>query len=773
MSNKLFRNVIATILATVMLTGLVACGEANNTEAAATAPQTEEASAVENSEDAEAEETDEAPEVKEKPYELNVNLLENGGFDDGLTGWALYTSKGGDAEFSNVDGVGVLKVKNTGAVNYAIQPYYDGFALLYGGVYEFSFDISSTVPRNLESRIQVNGGDYHAYVLNYYDLTESMETYTCTFRMEEGNDPAPRVCFNLGTPDGESNVGEHEIHIDNVSLKIVDDTDIVIEEVVDNTINVNCNQVGFLPKARKTAVSKVSKAGDSFDIVDAASGSVVYSGTFEKMVDSEAAGESLAQAVFTDFDKEGTYKIVIADGSESYPFNVSSNVYDDLLADSFKFFYSQRCGTELDSSIVGDFAHVACHTSDAIIYGTDKTKTVLGGWHDAGDYGRYTVPGAVAAADLLLAYEDSPEIWNGDNGDNTGIPESGNGIPDILDEVRYELEFLMMMQDEATGGVYHKISCKEFPEFVMPEEETEDLYLAPISHTATGDLAAILAKASVVYRDIDGEFADKCLKMAKKSWDYLEADPATKGYKNPEDILTGEYPDTRDGDERYWAATELYNATGDSKYADFIAEKINVGVNHGYGWAAVSSYGNMTYLNMDESKTNPDIVAAIKEGIIAEADKYVANVDSDGYMCDLGLGYVWGSNMNVSNNARMMIDAYKITGDAKYEQAAYDQISYLLGQNAVSYCFLSGYGTISPVNAHHRPSMATNYVLSGMVIGGPNKNLDDPYAKATLIDLPPAKCYADSNQAYSVNEVTIYWNSPFVYLLGYEMNANM
>ncbi len=767
MRNKMFKRIITLILTGAMLTGLVACGASEAAPAEVAAPQAEEAATKEETADAEAEE--EIEEVSEKPYEVNVNLIANGGFDDGLAGWSLYTAKGGVAEFANVDGECVLTIKNSGAVNYAVQPYYDGFALLYGGIYEFSFDMSSTVPRNLESRIQVNGGDYHAYVLNYYDITESMETYTCTFRMEESNDPAPRICLNLGTPDGESNIGEHEIHIDNVSLKIIDDTDIVVEEVVDNTIDVNCNQVGFLPKARKTAVSKVSKAGDAYDIVDADNGSVVYSGTFEKVVDSEAAAESLAQAVFTDFDKEGTYKIVLSGGEESYPFTIASDVYDTLLSDSFKFFYSQRCGEELDSAIVGDFAHPACHTSDAIIYGSDATKTVLGGWHDAGDYGRYTVPGAVAAADLMLAYEDAPEIWDNDN---TGIPESGNGVPDILDEVRYELEYLMMMQDEATGGVYHKISCKEFPEFIMPEEETEDLYLAPISHTATGDLAAVLAKASVLYRDFDSAFADKCLKMAKKSWDYLEADPATKGFKNPEDILTGEYPDNKDGDERYWAAVELYNATGDAKYEEFIEEKINVGISHGYGWALVSSYGNMAYIGMDESKTNPDVVAAIKDSVVEQADNYVANVLSDGYMCDLGTNYVWGSNMNVSNNARMMIDAYKLTGDEKYEQAAYDQLSYLLGQNAVSYCFLSGYGTISPVNAHHRPSMATNYVLSGMVIGGPNKNLEDPYAKATLLEMPPAKCYADNAQAFSLNEVAIYWNSPFVYLLGYEMNAN-
>ena len=136
----------------------------------------------------------------------------------------------------------------------------------------------------------------------------------------------------------------------------------------------------------------------------------------------------------------------------------------------------QRCGMELTADIAGDFAHPACHTDIATVYGTDEQIDVTGGWHDAGDYGRYVVPGAKTVADLFLSYEESEAA----NGDDFGIPESGNGVPDLLDEARYELEFFFKMQAD-NGGVYHKVTCAVFPETVMPQDETDPLIICPIS----------------------------------------------------------------------------------------------------------------------------------------------------------------------------------------------------------------------------------------------------------------------------------------------------
>lgn len=134
------------------------------------------------------------------------------------------------------------------------------------------------------------------------------------------------------------------------------------------------------------------------------------------------------------------------------------------------------------------------------------------------------------------------------------------------------------------------------------------------------------------------------------------------------------------------------------------------------------------------------------------------STERDAYASTIEDAYPWGSNMTIANNG--MLYLMMEMGDE-----ASSQLSYLLGNNANSYCFVTGYGTLSPTGTHHRPSQATGKTMKGMLVGGPNSNLEDPYAQATLKDAAPAKCYVDNEQSFSCNEVTIYWNSPLVYLI--------
>lgn len=128
--------------------------------------------------------------------------------------------------------------------------------------------------------------------------------------------------------------------------------------------------------------------------------------------------------------------------------------------------------------------------------------------------------------------------------------------------------------------------------------------------------------------------------------------------------------------------------------------------------------------------------------------------------------FSWGSNMNVANAGVMMLMANKLSPNEKYVKGAQYQLDYLLGRNAVSYCFVTGYGAVSPTQTHHRPSQVLEETMPGMLVGGPNSGLDESYSKAVLTGYAPARCYVDNSQAYSLNEVTIYWNSPLVYLMG-------
>ena len=700
---------------------------------------------------------------------VGVNLIRNGDFSKGAQHFGVFMMQGGVSEFVSEEGVGIINIDSTGSVEYSNQFYHDGFSLKMGGVYEFSFDMASTLDRPAEVRIQLNGGDYKSYLSDIIGITGEMQHFTYTFEMTEGDDKAPRLCVNLGKPKGEDSLEPHTITVDNVSLTLVNADNIVESEGDKNTVDCNLNQVGYLSESRKIVTVRAIEGEilqSEFSVLNE-NQEVVYTGELTEPTYSEYADELVYIGDFSEFKEAGKYTVKVGEDKVSFPFEIGDRVYDELLMDAFHMLYHQRCGCEILDEYAEGFGHPACHTEEAIIYGTTETKEVSGGWHDAGDYGRYVAPGVQAAYDLILLYEDFPALWGSDD---LQIPESGNGVPDVLDEARYEIDWLLKMQDTKTGGVYHKVTTKSFPDTIMPQNDTADLYLSPISTTATADFAAIMAKSSVVYRELDAEFADRCLAAAVDAWDWVSQTRNATGFKNPEDIFTGEYPDGQDKDERFWASVELYKATGEQKYLDFAHESMEKYILFGYGWAVMGGYGNIAYNTLDPAVQNAELYQKMKDMHIQKADKLVDNAAVDGYQNCLGDDYVWGSNMVVCNNAREMLFANILTSDEKYLNYAEDQLHYILGRNTVSYCFVTEYGTQSPKHSHHRPSTALGIVQKGMVIGGPNGGLQDPYSKTVLIGNPPAKCYIDNEQSYSVNEITIYWNTPFIYLLSSQMS---
>ena len=266
---------------------------------------------------------------------------------------------------------------------------------------------------------------------------------------------------------------------------------------------------------------------------------------------------------------------------------------------------------------------------------------------------------------------------------------------------------------------------------------------------------------------LDPTFAEKCLEAAEKAWTYLEKTPNSV-VKNPEGISTGEYGDTDDTDERYWAAAQLFKATGNSKYDRAFTQMVNTKIQTGYDWSLVGNYGNMAYLS---SKTaNQNIANNIRNNILNEAQNIVALDRNDGYNIPNGKDYYWGSNMKVTNNAVLLTQAYKLSPNPEYLEYAKEHINYCFGKNSLGKCFVTGYGSDSLTNPHHRPSIVQGKAIPGMIAGGPNKNLEDPLAKNMLEGQPSAKCYLDNSESYSTNEVDIYWNSPLVHAMAIRDN---
>ncbi|MBQ8032309.1 MAG: glycoside hydrolase family 9 protein [Butyrivibrio sp.] len=761
---------LALLLATAISASMIGCAAGESpepvqevTEQESNEESTEVTTESCTSETSEEKNTEDTEKEDNSALVTGENMLKNGDFSEGTDPWYTFCQNG-NAELSvNGDGALDVDIKSVGTVAHGVQLYHDGFSLEEGCVYKIAFDAASDVDgKILEMRFQLNGGDYHAYYLENVTVGKDKQHYEYTFTMNETGDPAPRFCFNMGAiGDMDSKTPEHHVYLGNVVLTLEDATNRVAGNWAVDIPDIAVNQIGYLKNAYKSATLRGSALSGSAVLVNEDTGETVFEKKIGSSIDDPDTGEKEAIFNFTDITDEGTYHVE-AGSAVSPSFKISDDVYDEAFRASIKMLYYQRCGTELTKDLAGDFAHPVCHTQNSVLY-EDRSKTldVTGGWHDAGDYGRYSVAGAKAVADLLLAYENYPDVFD----DNVGIPESGNGIPDVLDEARYELDWLLKMQRE-DGGVYHKVTCRNFPGEIMPENETEELVIMPVTTTATADLSGVMAMASRVYSDIDKEFADRCLEAAKKAADYIDkTEIDTVGYKNPSDISTGEYEDVCDIDERFWAYAELYKTTGDKSYEESLKTVLP---DNGYslGWQGVAGYGGYAYLSAK------DLDADTKAKVIDEAERYAKEVISNSAKYSYGSSivgeYPWGSNLTIANNGEYL---FLMNGliDKVNKNVADMQLNYLFGNNSTGYSFLTGFGTLYADHPHHRPSQAMGVTVPGMLVGGPNSGLNDAYVQNVLKGSPSAKCYADNSQSYSTNEITIYWNSPLIYLLAAEM----
>ena len=669
-----------------------------------------------------------------------ANLISNSTFDNGTTDWGTYKESGGAATLTTEGGKLALKITSVGTLNYAVQMFYDIIPLYQNGVYHLHYEISSSVPRYVEGMIQQNGGTYQAYTWKGMNVGTEPTVVDYDFTMEEETDIMTKFCFNCGKQKTDGDLGAHTIYLDNVTLELVDDSKVDYSSVGPYQSPILTNQIGYRTNDKKTAVVR-KDGGNEFKVVNADTKEVVYTGTLGAAVSNNSADETDRVADFSSVTKAGKYYITCGSLDKSYTFEIADNPYAKLTDEAVKMFYLQRCGCEVKDA---DFGHAACHAEMATVYGTNDKIDVSGGWHDAGDYGRYTVAGAKAVADLLYAYQANPSLFS----DKIGIPESNNGVPDILDETRYELEWMLKMQ-AANGGVYHKVTCATFPGYVAPTAETKPLIVTPISTTATADFCASMAMAAEFYKSVDANFAEKCLNAAKKAWDFLQQNPNFI-FKNPADISTGEYGDKTDRDERYWAACQMYRATGDAQYLNGVSS-----VSTGLDWSTVGDYGNIALATMKNS--NHELVAKAKAALADAAASFEKTVSASPYGSPI-TKYNWGSNMTIAN-------AGVVLGLEGKQDAANLVLDHLLGLNPNGTCYVTGFGTVAPEAPHHRPSMAAGKAQKGMLVGGVNSSLEDSAAKAYCKTSPAAKCYIDNAESYSTNEITIYWNSPLVYLL--------
>ena len=332
---KVLAIAMAAAMGMSMLAGCGGQGKDDVTEATSQAETSEAATSEDKTEEAASGVAEqEKTEVKAGDVLIDLN------FDDNDTDECHTYSNGGQAVLGAENGELCLDITGTGSLDYANQIYYDGFELNQDCVYELSFDVHSTIERGIQYRLQINGGDYHAYVMD--DITIGTETQHISnqFTMSEASDPAPRMCMNLGHFEG---VGDdsvpHKVYFDNIKLTVVDASSAQSVEGIPDPKLVGINQMGYGKDAKKLA-TVTDRDAKSYEVKSVADDKVVSKGDVSGWDYDPAVGDKCAVIDFSDVKDQGTYKIVLDTGAESYEFPVGDGVYDDIYKASVLMFYA-------------------------------------------------------------------------------------------------------------------------------------------------------------------------------------------------------------------------------------------------------------------------------------------------------------------------------------------------------------------------------------------------------------------------------------------------
>ncbi|HEX2138303.1 MAG TPA: glycoside hydrolase family 9 protein, partial [Woeseiaceae bacterium] len=508
-------------------------------------------------------------------------------------------------------------------------------------------------------------------------------------------------------------------------------------------VNARLNQVGFPAHGAKRAVIAAPQTAPiHWTLVDG-SGDVRAAGRTNVFGHDPASGEHLHRVDFSDFESDGDGYRLIARCAESYPFSIGDEPYGRLKYHALAYFYHNRSGVPIEPRFAGGeaWARPAGHARETATCrsGIDRhgnrwpgcryTLDLTGGWYDAGDHGKYVVNGGIAVWTLMNFYERQraldkvPSFADG----TARLPEAGNGVNDLLDEARFELEFLLRMQApagatarvpvgikrnradlpftdiDASGMAHHKIADEYgTPLPVPPHLDKERRVLYPVSTAATLNLAATAAQCARIWRELDPDFAERCLAAASRAYDAARRNPNV--YFIAEFSGSGMYEDSDLTDEFFWAAAELFVTTGDPEYYAALrgSGHFQAGMRHAPAWPRVAALGTISLALVPNALT-PEAVRTLRRRLVAAAARYSAERDESGYGIPFASReYRWGSNGRLLNRAIVLALAYDFTGHDEYRSAVIDVMDYLLGRNPLGRSFISGYGERPFRNPHHR-----------------------------------------------------------------------
>lgn len=486
---------------------------------------------------------------------------------------------------------------------------------------------------------------------------------------------------------------------------------------------ITVDQFGYRPDAVKTAVLRDPQLGldaslsytpgTSIQVVDSASGTVVFTGTataFNGGAVDAASGDKIWWFDFSSVTDPGRYYILDSQNSiKSFSFSIAADIYNDVLKHAMRMFFYQRVGFAKEATYAGAaWADGASHLgtgqdsqarsffakSDA---GT--ARDLRGGWYDAGDYNKYTPWTSNYVEAMLLAFLDRPAAFT----DDYNIPESGNGVPDIIDEAKWGMDHLLRMQN-ADGSV---LSVVGLAGKSPPSSTTAASYYGPANALSGWASAKAFALGAQVFLRLGKKpYADSLIAAALKAWNWSEAHPDSLFHNNnatynSSGLAAGDQEDETDYSRleyRALAGMYLYEYTGDSKYLKVFED--NYESFPLFMWSATMDqyrHGqHLMYLHyLKANYGNATIKSDIQSVLIQAFNKtsnFAGKYASDGYRSYIK-DYNWGSNKYKSDYgltfglwAEQNLEPAK---SATYGKVAEDYLHYIHGTNPLDMVYLT------------------------------------------------------------------------------------
>jgi len=716
------------------------------------------------------------------------NIIRNADFEAGEEApWSHTTSGLALATAGIEDGAYCIDLQSRGETAWDAQVRHRQLQLHGGHRFVFEFIAYASADTQVRAKVGSIGPPYREYWAGLVDVAKEPRRFVGHFVMDEAPDLNAEIAFQLGGPLVGPEDGKVKVCFDNVKLS---DPEFAPPPPPPNLTWVRVNQVGYFPKLAKHATVKAEGTEpQTWELLDGDE-QVVAQGQTVPVGKDLSSGDLVHVADFSAFEKPGEgYRIRVAEAT-SLPFAIGSQIYEQLKVDALHFFYHQRSGTEITMPFAGDpkWARGAGHLSDKAVKCLPElkcgyTQDVSGGWYDAGDHGKYVVNAGITVWTLLNLYERNKHLGKGEvYGDGKlQIPEAGNGVNDLLDEVRWELEWEMRMQVPDTaptwqGMAFHKVHELKWSALPLaPAAAKAERFLHRPSTAATLNLAANAAQCARVWKTIDPAFSAQCLASAERAWAAAQKHPNLLA-PGSDNVGGGPYDDAALHDEFYWAAVELYLTTQKPEYEEYAKKSEDFLKLPPFGpsamtWQLVQALGtiSMAVVPGFDAAT----VKKARQVIAAEADDYAKTVTEEGYRTPLSSGmansYPWGSNSFVVNNLVILGLAYDFTKSDKYLAGVVDAMDYLLGRNAMVQSYVTGYGGNPFKNPHHRffaaqADPAYPEPPPGILAGGPNSGLQDPYVQSIgLPGCPPQKCFVDHIESWSTAEIAINWNAPLAW----------